>query len=286
MTVDHQHLHDASTLDLRILPIGKLLPHELHDEQRAAPLIRRLQQDAVLKNPPVVAPVGVRDDRFVILDGANRVVALDVLGIGHTLVQVVRYEEPFVELKTWYHAVSGLSTAELTTRLQAQDGIEHTPVDLFHARALLAARTILAYYVIPSGEVIALAGGGLDLHQRTRLLQSIVESYINTARLNRTNTDKVEELLTLYPNIAGALIFPKYEPVEILDLALSGLRVPPGITRHVVHGRALHLNYPLDKLAAQVPLEVKNRELATWLQQKFEKREVRYYAESTFLFDE
>ncbi len=71
MTVDRQRLYDTPTPDLRILPIGKLLPHELHDEQRAAPLIHRLQQDAVLKNPPVVAPVGVRDDRFVILDGAS-----------------------------------------------------------------------------------------------------------------------------------------------------------------------------------------------------------------------
>ncbi len=286
MNTDNQPHSDTHRPDLRILPIGKLMSHELHDEQRANPLIRRLREDGVLKNPPVVTPADAREDRFVILDGANRAVALDVLSIGHALAQVVPYEEPFVELRTWYHVVAGISTSDLVSQLRALEGVEHQAADLFHARALLAARTILAYYVLPDGQVVTLAGGGLDLHERTRLLQTIVESYIHSGRLNRANTDKIAELLTTYPAMAGTLVYPKYEPAEILDLAQSGLRVPPGITRHVIHGRALRLNYPLSKLSAQTPLEVKNQELAAWMQERFEKREVRYYAESTYLFDE
>src|SRR3990172_164351 len=70
--------------DLRILPIDHLLLHEEHDAQRSQPLGARLAADGVLRNPPVVAPLP-GEDRFVVLDGANRVTALAVLNIPHIL---------------------------------------------------------------------------------------------------------------------------------------------------------------------------------------------------------
>lgn len=272
--------------DLRIVPIGWLLPHELHDEQRAGPLVRRMREEGVLRNPPIVTPLGLEDNRFVILDGANRVVALDVLGIGHVLVQVVPYESPRVELHTWHHGLSNVSAEELYRRFEQLNGIEIAESDVFHARAALARRAILAYCLLAGGRVYTLAGGGLDLHQRTRLLRAIVESYIGMGQLSRLSTDHLDHLMDLYPNLTVAIIFPRYEPVEILDLARSGLRVPPGLTRHVIQGRALRVNYPLGRLAALTDLEAKNRELAAWLQEQFQQRRVRYYAESTYLFDE
>lgn len=277
---------DQPLPDLRIIPTGKLLHHEQHDEQRASPLIRRLKRDKFLKNPPIVVEAGSRDNRFVILDGANRVVALDVLGIGHVLVQVVPYQEPHVRLETWYHAISGLSTEDWLSRLGKIGGLASSETNLFHARALLAARTIIGYYVTPDGTTRTLIGGGLDLHERTRLLQEVVDTYINTARLNRTNIDNVEQLLALYPQMTSTLVFPRYDPVEVIDLAQSGLKVPPGITRHIIDGRALRVNYPLEHLTAETPLEDKNRVLRDWVQKRFEDRKVRFYAESTYLFDE
>lgn len=277
---------NGATPDLRIMPIGWLLPHELHDEQRARPLVKRLRQDGVLRNPPVVAALDLADNRFVILDGANRVVALDVLGIGHVPVQVVPYEEPFVELHTWYHVISGASIEELHRRFSALEGIEIAQSDIFHARAALARRAIVAYYLMADGSVCTLAGGGLDLHKRTRLLRAVAESYTGIGEFSRVSTDQLDEILELYPQMTAAVIYPHYQPVEILDLALSGLRVPPGITRHLIHGRALRINYPLDKLASQDDLTAKNRELFEWVQHKFQQRGVRFYAESTYLFDE
>lgn len=277
---------DQPIPDLRIIPTGMLLHHELHDEQRATPLIRHLKRDKFLKNPPIVVEAGSRDNRFVILDGANRVVALDVLGIGHVLVQVVPYSEPHVRLETWYHTISGIPTEAWIERLKRISGLESRVTSIFHARALLAARTILGYYITPDGTVSTLVGGGLDLHERTRLLQEIVDTYINEARLNRTNTDNIEQLLTLYPGMSSTIVFPKYDPVEVIDLAQSGLKVPPGITRHIIDGRALRVNYPLEYLTTDISLEEKNRMLEAWVLKRFEERKVRFYAEATYLFDE
>jgi len=276
----------ATIPDLRIVPTSKLVPHELHDLQRSEPLIEKLRVEGLLKNPPVVATPKPSSDIYIVLDGANRVLALEALGFEHTLVQVVSYESTTVELLTWYHVVSNVSRASLESRFRQVSGLETGDTDMMHARAELARRAILAYCLFADGSVLTLSGGGLDLRQRTELLHAIVKTYIHDSRLDRTNTDNLGELMATYPDMTAAIIFPHYEPIEVMDIAQSGLKVPPGLTRHIIHGRALRLNYPLDKLRANVSLDEKNRELVAWVQECFKVRKVRYYAESSYLFDE
>lgn len=285
MASEISSLQEVHTPTLRIVPTGKLRSHEFHDKQRATPLIERLQHEAYLKNPPVVTSLE-SDDRYIILDGANRVVALDVLGYAHALVQIVPYEKPDVELRTWHHVISNIEPAALSEALHTVSGVEVGTARLTHARGLLAARTILAYGILHSGDVLTIAGGGLDLRARNDLLCEIVRSYLHIGKLNRTNSDELDELRSLYPGLAGAVIFPRYEPSEVLDLAQSGLKLPPGLTRHIIHGRALRVNYPLAWLREPIDLKEKNRRLTVWLQEKYEQRAVRYYAESSYLFDE
>jgi hypothetical protein len=63
--------------------------------------------------------------------------------------------------------------------------------------------------------------------------------------------------------------------------------LPPGISRHIIHGRALRVNYPLDVLSdANKNLVSKNDDLNAWIQHKLANRQVRYYAEATYQFDE
>jgi hypothetical protein len=63
--------------------------------------------------------------------------------------------------------------------------------------------------------------------------------------------------------------------------------LPTGITRHIIHGRALRVNLPLSVLTDEErTTEQKNEWLHHWVKQKMAQREIRYYQESTFLFDE
>jgi hypothetical protein len=64
------------------------------------------------------------------------------------------------------------------------------------------------------------------------------------------------------------------------------LLFPAGLTRFVVSPRALRLNFPLSVLAGDEPIEEKQRTLSEWIRERVGGRHVRYYAESTFLFDE
>jgi hypothetical protein len=62
--------------------------------------------------------------------------------------------------------------------------------------------------------------------------------------------------------------------------------LPAGLTRHLIQGRALRLNYPLSELKSDDDLDAKNARLKEWMTDKLTTKEVRFYGESTFLFDE
>jgi len=276
------HLQDLP--DLRILPINNLLLHEQHDGQRSVPLATRLSVDEVLRNPPIVAPLP-GEDRFVVLDGANRVTALAALNIPHVVVQVVDYEDEELILDTWYHLVSGLPREDFHNAIASLPGVSLEASDLIRARAELARRDALAYIVYPNGEVCTVCAEG-DLHQRAARLNDIVNIYKSRGRIDRANTDHVDKLVPYYDAVTVLVVFPRYQPAEILELARVGARLPAGITRHVIPRRALRINFPLSVLRDDWPLVEKNGYLKDWLKEKMANKEARFYQESTFLFDE
>lgn len=271
--------------DLRIIPLDLLVPHEQHDAQRSLPLAERLRAEAILRNPPVVAPLGGDDPRFVILDGANRHAAAAAIGLPHLLVQVVDYDDPELKLETWYHVVIACPQETLTGTLDAVPGLVRAPATLLHARAVLARRETLAYVVYPGNQVDLLNVAG-DLRARTGALNAIVDGYKGCARLARTTTDQVQAVRRLYEDVTAVVVFPNYQPAEIVELARDAVRLPAGITRHVIPWRALRVNYPLEKLAEDRPLAEKTAALQAWLQRKLVDKQIRHYAESSVLFDE
>lgn len=274
----------VSLPDLKILPLGSLVLHEQHDGQRSAPLLARLAADGVLLNPPVVAPIP-GGSQYVVLDGANRVTALTEMGMPHIVAQVVDYEDEELTLDTWYHLVSGLRREEFHQSIDSLSAVALVEADLFSARASLARREALAYVVYANGDVFTLHGQG-DLHGRTARLNDVVDVYKTRGRIYRANTDQVERLLPYHEAVTVLVVFPRYQPAEIIELARVGARLPAGITRHLIPCRALRLNMPLSVLRDERSLEAKNAYLQDWLKGKMSSRQARFYQESTYMFDE
>jgi L-serine kinase (ATP) / ParB family transcriptional regulator, heme-responsive regulator len=281
MTAQHSQIELP---DLRILPVSSLLLHEQHDIQRSEPLMMRLAADEVLRNPLIVAPIP-GEQRFVVLDGANRVTALMGMGILHVVAQVIDYEDEELILDTWYHLVSDLLREDFHRSIDRLAGVSLEAGDLIGARAELARREALAYIVYPDGDVYTVRVEG-DLHQRAARLNDIVDIYRTRGKIYRANTDHVEKLLPYYDAITALVVFPRYQPAEIIELARVGARLPAGITRHIIPRRALRINFPLSVLRDDWPLIEKNGYLKDWLRRKMANKEVRLYQESTFLFDE
>ncbi|HZI89159.1 MAG TPA: hypothetical protein VFD83_01765, partial [Candidatus Polarisedimenticolia bacterium] len=96
--------YEVQLPDLRIVRSDLLIPHEREDDSRTGRLSERLRRSGVLKNPPIVTEELQTDEgpRHVVLDGANRVSVARHLAWPHLLVQVIRYDAPGVELRTWH----------------------------------------------------------------------------------------------------------------------------------------------------------------------------------------
>jgi hypothetical protein len=274
--------------DLRFVPVGDLLPHERHDPLRLQPLAKRMREQAVLRNPPVVAPLAASGagGRFVVLDGANRVGAARASGLPHMVVQVVRYEAPFVELRTWYHALGEIGRAQFERVADEVPGLKCRSEEPLHARALLARREVLATVAFREGGVLTFSGGR-DLGERNNLLNAVVDAYHDRQRFYRMSTDSLEVAASRYPEVTALVVFPHFEPAEVVELATRGESMPAGITRHLIRWRALRVNLALDLLAdTRRSLDDKNRWLREWREERLARREVRFYEEPTVLFDE
>jgi hypothetical protein len=269
---------------LAILPVDSLVIHEYHDDQRTPPLIARIRQEGVWRNPPIVTPLLDGSDRFMVLDGANRTVALEKMGIPHALVQVVLPDDSGLRLYNWNHVVWGLKPADFLSPIRVLDDLELVPgrddrPDLWGDCGLASIQTA-------RGDLFTVCTSTHELVQRLNILHALVDTYKNRARLDRTSEWSVVRLKAMYPDLAGLVIFPHFEVRQVLKLASEGYLLPTGITRFTVSPRALHLNYPLKELTAEKPLSEKNDSLQQFVQEQVTKKAVRYYAEATVLFDE
>jgi hypothetical protein len=263
---------DAPQPDLRIVATESLLPHEEHDSQRAEPLAERLSRESFMINPPVVAPL---DGRWVILDGANRFHAFSYLEYPHILVQSTTYESGWVELGTWSHVIGHWSA----------DALLAGASEIGEARLVAGAHAgALAAIVLPGGDEYALL---CDNHSRlSAVARTLVSLYQRQAALHRTAIGDSGVLWDLYPDACAVVRFPSLQSQDILNAAKSGDFLPPGVSRHIVHGRAIRVNYPMEALRAPGSLDAKNAALLEWVRGKLANRQVRYYAEATYQFDE
>ena len=268
------------TPDLRIVPVESLHPHEEHDTQRSEPLIARIRTETTIINPPLVASMSNANgsEQFVVLDGANRVFAFSQLGYPHILVQVADYVRGFVELSNWQHVIAAWNTSQFIQHLRRIPEISLRDGDTVDAiaRLLLSDETTLS-----------VCAPAKTLVERNAALCKVVAIYQQNARLHRTALLDPDDIWPLYPDANAIVFFPPYSPVDIIAAAELKAFLPPGISRHIVQGRALRVNYSLAALCdPKISLEQKNADLLAWYQNKLANRQVRYYAEATYQFDE
>ena len=268
---------------LRIVPLDAVLLHEQIEQDRANQLYARFQGDWFLKNPPIVSPFA---NKYILLDGATRCTALKRVGCRDVVVQIVDYDAPGLKLETWNHLLVDLPVSEFLQTLQRVPGLSLQATTENHANALLVHRQSLGTLLLADGRAFALQTGLATLHDQVQLLNHIVAAYEGRGELYRVTHANLTQLVIEYARWSALIVFPRYHPDEIRQLALNGNKLPTGITRHIIPGRAMRINIPLDVLQSDDPIEKKNQWLAEWIALKRRERHVRYYHEPVFLFDE
>lgn len=81
------------------------------------------------------------------------------------------------------------------------------------------------------------------------------DSYKEQAKLDRTNEWSLVRLKAIYPELCALVIFPHFEIQHVLTLVEKGYLLPAGITRFIISPSLLHINYPLNKMSANEPVE-------------------------------
>lgn len=271
---------DARKLDLRIVPTADVLLHEETDPDRVSRLRQAVVSDNLLRNPPIVVAAG---SSYVVLDGATRSTAIRTLACPHLLVQVVDYTAD-VLLDAWYHLLRPPALAALRARLERGDVMTATPATLGEGRQALAERRAAA--------VIAMADGTATLIQArpgasvSSVLRDVVAAYGGYGEIYRIVNDDLERTIREADDVPAVVLFPSWQPTEILGAATTGDLLPAGITRHMIPGRALNVNTALDILMLDATTEAKNAWLEQWLRRRLTARKVRFYHEAVFVFDD
>jgi hypothetical protein len=269
---------------LQVHPTEALIPHEEVDPRRVEVLSQRILREGMLKNPPVVSDIP-GTDRFVVLDGANRTMAFFAMRVPHIVAQVVSYNDPGVKIDTWYHVVAGMEIETFESALKEIAGMEVEVCSLQDARKALETGEAIAY-IVREHKIRMVRPSLVSEYHDLRILNDIVGTYKGRADIFRASNDEWEKQSPYYPGITAVVVFPPYEPQDILSAVKNGYKIPSGVTRHIIPFRAVNINIPLDILNAQDTLTNKRKWLDDWMMERMAANAIRFYAEPTFSFNE
>lgn len=277
-------MSDTRRALLRIVPLEEIRPHEVADPAREARIERRLREDGILRDPLIVGTVHDVAG-YVLLDGTNRLRALHAIGGQAGLVQVVDYTDVHaVQLRTWCHHAS-VSVASLAHMADSIPGttIEALP-PLSATEMLVAGRTLAV--ILNGTDGIGIVRTSEHPHSRPEQLGALVRLYEDRmVRVDCDPTDVEERARTACMGTSGShslIAFPPMSRSQVVTMAMRGVLIPAGITRHsILTGRALRVNLPLDLLRHGSNPE----HAASALQGHLRSLHPRTYEEPTILFD-
>jgi len=250
----------SSLEDLLLVELDCLILHEAHDKDRLARLRGRIEAEGEQRNPVIVSP---HEDRYLVLDGAHRVRALDELGSRFALVQTV---EPPEKAEGWGHLLNGVGKDDLDdiAGIEVSDTLGLTP--------LAEVETV--------GGTIFLSATEEGLQGRVRALWGLQALYPKDVLVRR-----VDPVGTASLSKGEVLIrYQTFTPAELAAIVDSGIVLPAGITRFRVQERVLGVRYPLGRMVEGDP-SVRNAELREFVERSWGEDRVRYYGEPVVLFE-
>ncbi len=262
--------------ELVLLRSSEIFLHEECEDNRYSKLIDRFRNEQVLFNPLIV---GKHNREYFLIDGANRFEALKRIGMKMILAQVVDYSSRDVTLKSWYHLVRGLSFTALKKYLSANKikfrkiqkaGIKKIPV---------ASVGVLTH----KNEFYILFFDSL-LEKYLESLSKLIKFYEKNYRYDRIDSDS--DLESISRNDGLIFLYPNFTKNHIQQIAKSSVKLPAGISRHLIPNRVLHIKYPLINLKSDRNITQKNSELQELIKKKIEYKKVRLYREPILIFDE
>jgi len=269
--------------NLRIIPIAEIIFHEEPDLERSAKLIEYIRQENRLKNPPVVATHS-GNDKYILLDGANRLTALRELNIPDVLVQHIDLFDPGLIFLQWHHAVEKFARDSFLEKINSLPDI--TITNNINNQLTDNDNGDLLCQIQFADQSVYMIHAHTDLFQRVKDLKNITDIYKGFQFMDRVSYTNLQHLKANYAQFCALIVFRKLDKQELVEVTNHGMRIPSGITRIIMPKRALRINVPLDILRFDVSIQQKNYWLQNRINEQIRDKSIRFYHEPTFLFDE
>ena len=271
--------------NLQIIPLKDILPHELFDESRSKLLAGRLKKDDILCNPIIVTPLS--KNKFIQLDGMNRLSTFRTFRLKSILSQIVDYQDmDNVELSSWLHLIdSDLNTflknlGKVPGLLVSSGKLEQVKNRFIQSESSEPIAMVLTSNL----EVFNLSCNG-NLIDKIKTLNNIVDSYkadiVRDVLPQSSSGDDIRSLFKEHYRHKLMVVFPTFTRHQIMKVVRKGGLFPPGITRHVIKGRCLNLNIPLNIFADNRTVKEQNE----YLELNLRNRKFRRYEEPTIYFE-
>lgn len=268
--------------DLRLISLDDIQLQENADIKRVEKVVSAMKKGGLLKDPPIVAK-GL-GKRLIQLDGTTRLSAIKKLGCSHVVVQVVDYNDTSqVIIKSWVH-VSKVDREKFLERIKEMKGVQVEKFKLGLGLTLTGHPLAVTSIIFRDGKGLSVVGT-LDLVGRVKLMRRVVDLYSQLItrdwEVSIESMTQLKEFFVKHKDQNVALFFPSFSAHEIFSLMKKDIMLPQGITRHIINGRVLRINYPIEMLKEELTLEKKEK----YFQQFLEKVNYRFYEESTFMVE-
>lgn len=271
---------------LRVLDTKNIIPHEEFVESRSDPIMNKIKKMNIFLNPILVAHV--KANTYMQIDGMNRLSAIKRLGIKSILAQVVDYnDQQTVDVSTWCHLTNFKKDA-LLEAISKIAGITVDKVGFRYLRHRFIKDEGMGYLCALSfkDSSVYRVGSNGRLSDKINTLRSVVDIYKKNLHRDilRVDADSVDvlELFKKHSLSESMIIFPTFTRHQVINVAVHEKIVfPTGVTRFIVKGRCLDVNYPLKYLSNNSSEEEKNKTLNKFLKNK----QYRTYEEPTIYFE-
>jgi len=274
--------------NLQLVPVQRIRFHEALEHHRTHRLVERLKTEARLRNPPIVARMP--DGDYLLLDGANRVSAFLELEYSHVPVQVVEYGATTVQLKGWHHLLMDAESLQLRSTYEALTRVTMRRIEQTELVTLLELRQVFAVLVEHGNACWGLFPGGQarpSIEERIDVLNEIVEAYEGQSKIERIKLADYSQLpKDIDESKRQLVLFPVLYKEELISLAGQGIRIPTGLTRHLVPGRTLGLNLELGFLTELETHEAKVAHFESYVRRLAVEGRIRFYEEPVFIMNE
>ncbi|MBI5127258.1 hypothetical protein HZA76_02270 [Candidatus Roizmanbacteria bacterium] len=278
---------------LEVVAIKDIITHEEFDPSRSLNLIKKLKESNLFTDPIIVASLG--NNKFLQLDGMNRINCFKKLGFKYILCQIIDYnnQEEF-ELSSWIHIFKA-KREDFFKHIKKDKSliIKKADINQIGPRYIKAqdfGRLVTVVDKKAGTFLVMTAGNFIEKIKRMNYIVSFYQDIINRAILPFPMTSRNIRLffyehpdLNFYdhPDANLMVVFPKLTPQQIIEVVRGGALVPAGITRHFIKDRCLNVNISLSFFDNKKSITQLNKDLDKFLLKKI----LRIYEESTIHFE-